>query len=56
MKKKILNEFQKLSISEIVTIIDVVIWEYHQNINHSLDEKNLCQKMNKIRRIIEHES
>ena len=51
--KKILTEIAKLSNEEICTMVDIVIWEYHQNIVHSKEDKDLWQKMNHIRRIIE---
>ena len=53
MNKKILTEIAKLSNLEIDKIIDIGIWEYHQNIVHSKEDKDLWQKMNQIRRIIE---
>ena len=53
MNKKILTEIAKLSNLEIDKIIDIGIWEYHQNIVHSTEDKDLWEKMNQIRRIIE---
>ena len=53
MNKKILTEIAKLSNLEIDKIIDIGIWEYHQNIVHSKEDKDLWEKMNHIRRIIE---
>ena len=53
MNKKILTEIAKLSNLEIDKIIDIGIWEYHQNIIHSTEEKNIWEKMNHIRRIID---
>ena len=53
MNKKILTEIAKLTNEEINDMVDIVIWEYHQNIIHSLEDKDLWEKMNQIRRIIE---
>ena len=53
MNQSILNAIKKLSNEEICTMVDIVIWEYHQNIVHSKEDKDLWQKMNQIRRIIE---
>ena len=53
MNKEILAEIAKLSNIEIDKIIDIVIWEYHQNIVHSKEDKDLWQKMNHVRRVIE---
>ena len=53
MNQSILNAIKKLSNEEITNIVDIVIWEYHQNIVHSKEDKDLWEKMNHIRRIIE---
>ena len=53
MNQSILNAIKKLSNEEITNIVDIVIWEYHQNIVHSTEEKDLWAKMNHIRRIID---
>ena len=53
MNKKILTEIAKLTNEEINDMVDIVIWEYHQNIVHSPEDKDLWQKMNHVRRVIE---
>ena len=53
MNKKILTEIAKLSNEEINDMVDIVIWSYHQNIVHSSEDKDLWEKMNHIRRIID---
>ena len=49
MNQSILSAIKKLSNEEITNIVDIVIWEYHQNIVHSKEDKDLWQKMNQIR-------
>ena len=53
MNQSILSAIKKLSDEEINDMVDIVIWEYHQNIVHSKEDKDLWEKMNHIRRIIE---
>ena len=53
MNQSILSAIKKLSNLEIDKIIDIGIWEYHQNIVHSTEEKDLLEKMKNIRRIID---